>query len=94
MKLNASQVERTLSQFEARAIPENHPAVQQLADLFGDHTFFLDVRGLNIVEPAQEDSGSDAVQVVNIARWTDASRTSLTPQDPEPTPVFVSLGSN
>jgi hypothetical protein len=94
MKLNAAQVERTLTQFEAKAIPDNHPVVPQLADLFGDHTFFLDVQGLNIVEPAAEESAGEAAQVVNIARWTDANRTSLTPQDPEPTPVVVSLATN
>ncbi|HET9902216.1 MAG TPA: hypothetical protein VFQ27_00740 [Xanthobacteraceae bacterium] len=90
MKLNSRQVERTLSQFEARAIPEDHPVVSQLADLFGDHTFFLDVRGLNIVEPT-DDSGAESAQVINIARWTDANRTSLIPQEPEPTAVVISL---
>jgi len=31
-------VERALSQFEAEAVPESHPAVTQLNRLFGDHT--------------------------------------------------------
>ena len=42
MRLNSTQVERTLSQFEAQAIPDSHPMVPQLNELFGDHTFFLD----------------------------------------------------
>jgi hypothetical protein len=42
MKLNTALVERALDQFEAQAIPENHPVVGQLSTLFGDHTFFLD----------------------------------------------------
>ena len=42
MKLTPTQVERTLSQFEAQAIPDDHPAVPQLNELFGEHTFFVD----------------------------------------------------
>jgi hypothetical protein len=53
MKLNAAQVERALGQFDARALPENHPVVPQLNTLFGDHTFFLDRNGLNVVEPTE-----------------------------------------
>jgi len=53
MKFNSAQLERTLGQFEARAIPDDHPLIPQLNDLFGEHTFFLDSHGLNIVEPAE-----------------------------------------
>ena len=51
MKLNSAQVEQTLTQFEAQVIPEDHPLVPELNELFGDHTFFLDGNGLNVVEP-------------------------------------------
>jgi hypothetical protein len=40
MKLNSTQVKQTLSQFDAQVLPDDHPAVTQLSDLFGDHTFF------------------------------------------------------
>jgi hypothetical protein len=40
MKLNSTQVKQTLSQFDAEVLPDSHPAVPQLNDLFGDHTFF------------------------------------------------------
>ena len=53
MRLTSALVERTLSQIEAEAIPDSHPAVPELNRLFGDHTFFLDSNGLNIVEPAE-----------------------------------------
>ena len=46
MKLTSAQIERTLSQFEAQAIPESHPLLPRLNELFGDHTFFLDSNGL------------------------------------------------
>ena len=53
MKLNSAQVQRTLDQFEARVIPDENPLIAKLNDLFGEHTFFLDQHGLNIVEPVE-----------------------------------------
>lgn len=92
MKLTSAAVKQTLDQFEAQAIPENHPAVPQLNSLFGDHTFFLDGNGLHIVEPAEPTSeGAQTGQVVKLAGWQNAERTSLVPQEPEPTDVVVVL---
>jgi hypothetical protein len=48
MKLTSAQVERTLTQFQGEAIPDNHPVIPQLNGLFGEHTFFLDSHGLNM----------------------------------------------
>ena len=48
MKLTSAQIERTVGQFEGQAIPEDHPVVPQLNDLFGEHTFFLSSTGLNL----------------------------------------------
>jgi hypothetical protein len=93
MKLTSSQVERTLGQFEAEAIPENHPVVPQLNNLFGEHTFFLDNNGLNIVEPAEGDrAGLQSAKVVNLANWSDATSSGLVPHEPEPTDVVIMLG--
>ena len=92
MKLTFAQVERALSQFEAEAIPEDHPMVPQLNRLFGEHTFFLATNGLNIVEPAETSrSGIESAKVVNVASWSDGSPTSLEPHEPEPTDVVVAL---
>ena len=95
MKLTSEQVERTLTQFEAHAVPSNHPAVPQLKELFGEHTFFLDSNGLNIVEPieAGPEAGVQPAQIVNLANWSDATLTKLTPHEPEPTEAVVDLGS-
>jgi hypothetical protein len=38
MKLSSKLVERTLSQFEAEAVPASHPAAAQFNELFGGHT--------------------------------------------------------
>ena len=92
MRLTSTEVERTLSQFEAQAIPDHHPAVPQLHKLFGDHTFFLDSNGLNIVEPAEPaQAGTRSGKIVNVANWSDADH--LTPHEPEPTDVVIELGS-
>jgi hypothetical protein len=92
MKLNSAQVEQALTQFEAQVIPEDHPLVQKLNELFGDHTFFLDSNGLNVVEPNENThAGAPAGTVVNLANWSDAQLTSLTPHEPEPTEVVIML---
>jgi len=95
MKLTSAQVERALTQFQAQAIPENHPVLPQLNKLFGDHTFFLDSNGLNIVELTGEPAGerTQAARVVNIANWSDATKSQLASHEPEPTNAIVELGS-
>jgi hypothetical protein len=93
MKLTSAQVERALSQFDADAVPDDHPAIPQLNRLFGQHTFFLSGNGLNIVEPAESPRmEAQSAMVVNIASWTDGNRTGLEPHEPEPTDVVVMLG--
>jgi hypothetical protein len=92
MKLDSALVERALDQFAAQAIPENHPVVGQLNSLFGDHTFFLDANGLNIVELTdQGDSGVQKAQVIKLAGWSDENRTSLAPHEPEITDIVIVL---
>jgi hypothetical protein len=94
MRLTSTLVERTLTQFEAEAIPDNHPVVAQLRGLFGDHTFFLDGNGLNIVEPAEpSEEGIQAGKVVNLASWNDAEPPKLAPHESETTEVVIVLGS-
>jgi hypothetical protein len=54
MKLNSEMVERTLSQINAQSISEDHPLVPKLKTMFGDHTFFINATGLNIIEPLKK----------------------------------------
>lgn len=92
MKLNAALVSRTLDQFEAKALPDDHPAVPQLNNVFGDHTYFLNGNGLHVVEPAGAENGAEEEgKVVKLASWANAERTSLSPHRPEPTDVVISL---
>jgi hypothetical protein len=93
MKLDPAQVERTLGQFDARAIPDDHPVIPQLNDLFGEHTFFLDQHGLNIVEPVEAaGAGAQSAKVVNLANWSDDERSGLEVHEPETTDVVITLG--
>jgi hypothetical protein len=86
MKLNSTQVEQTLSQMNAHVLPDDHPAVTQLTDVFGDHTFFLDESGLKVLEPAElPETEMQSGEVISLADWTDSTLTSLRPHAPEPT---------
>ena len=94
MKMNDAQIERTLHQFEAKAIPPEHPVLQQLERLFGEHTYFLDRNGLNIVEPVETEKPGDEglAVVVNLANWADENSTSsLQAHEPESTDILVNL---
>jgi hypothetical protein len=91
MKLSSAEVELTLTQFEAQVIPDDHPLVPKLNELFGDHTFFLNGDGLNVVELNESTrAGVPMGTVVNLANW-DTRLTSLSPHEPEPTEVVVIL---
>jgi hypothetical protein len=92
MKLTSAQVERTLGQIEAHAIPDDHPVVPRLNDLFGEHTFFLDGNGLNIVEPAESAEAGivQSAKIVNLAHWN--ADDGLEPHEPRPTDVVIMLG--
>jgi hypothetical protein len=92
MRLSSTQVQRTLSQFEAQAIPDDDPVVPRLCGLFGDHTFFLDDNGLSVLEPAEPmEPGVQTCKIVNLANRADANLTSLAPHAPEPTGVVIVL---
>jgi hypothetical protein len=90
MKLNSTQVKQTLGQMNAHVLPDDHPAVTQLTDVFGDHTFFLDEGGLKVLEPNEAPEAElQSGEVLSLADWTDATLTSLKPHAPEPTGTIV-----
>jgi hypothetical protein len=94
MRLSQTRVRQTLNQFEAHVIPEDHPSMPQIKGIWGDHTYFLAVNGLNIVEPLErEGSRAPAGTVINIASWTDETATSLVPHEPEATEVVVEFAT-
>ena len=100
MKLNTAQVARTKRQLNIEALPDDHPLVPQLHQIWGDHTYFIDGNGLNIVEPVdaaldvpKSDIGAVGV-VVNLATWTDSNPPKLEAHEPELTDSTVSLGTD
>lgn len=90
MKLNSEMVDRTLNQIDAQAISEDHPLAPRLKSLFGDHTFFVDGSGLNIVEPVQDSPHTGTV--VNVASWDDSEERHLVAHEPQSTDVTIELG--
>jgi hypothetical protein len=93
MKLTSTQIEQTLGQFEAEPIPEDHPMVPQLNEVFGEHTYFLTSDGLIILEPAGIGrSRVHSAKVVNLGGWSDAAPSALELHEPETTDVVVKLG--
>jgi hypothetical protein len=92
MKLSSALIERTLTQFDAQPIPDEHPVMPQLNQLFGDHTFFLDTKGLHVVEPEQNTADGEITgKVIRLADWKDQNRTSLAACEPEQTEIIVLL---
>jgi len=92
MRLSTASLERTMTQFDAQPIPDEHPLVQKLRDLFGEHTFFIGEEGLHIVEPTgREQAEANTATVMKVADWDNADHTRLQPHEPEPTNVVVEL---
>ena len=100
MKLNTAQVARTVSQLQVEALPEDHPLIPQLNRIFGDHTYFLDGSGLNILEPAAAalevpaSSIGEVGVLVNVANWTESNPPKLEVHEPELTNTTVALGTD
>ena len=92
MKLDATQKGRVEDKFGTEAVADDHPAMGKLKEIFGDHTFFLDANGLNIIEPNPE-TGAQNGAVVKLASWTE-DRTQLQVHEPEVLPVMVDLGGD
>lgn len=94
MKLSAVQIQHVEGQIAGQAVPESHPTTPELKNLFGDHTFFLDTGGLHIVEPTEQpQTEGQTANVVRLASWASEQRNSLLPHEPQPTDVFIEVGS-
>lgn len=92
MKLTSEQVKQTVNQLGAQVLPDEHPAMPQLNSMFGEHTFFVDERGLKVLEPAASlgaDTDRPSGEVVSLADWGDSDLTRLMAHEPEPTGVIV-----
>lgn len=92
MKLSSAQIAQVEDQLGADPIPEDHPAVGQLKETFGDHTFYVHPDGLVILQRAdRSNSGKQAASLVKLASWTSEERDSLAVHEPERTDVVVTF---
>jgi hypothetical protein len=53
--------------------------MDQLKEVFGEHTYFLAYNGVNIVEPFAPSDGAFLGKVVNVASWADQQRDQFGP---------------
>lgn len=88
MKLTSTQVEDAVNQLQVSAIAESADIVPELTQLYGDHTFFIDPDGLHILERLDEDQpadGRDKLSLVQLAAWTDDTRSAVATHEPRNT---------
>lgn len=91
MKLSEAQVQAVEEQTGLQPIPEDNPAMQQLKDNFGDHTFYVDERGLYVLETPAEDNQETHATAVQVASWADESCTALQAHEPMATEAVFKL---
>jgi hypothetical protein len=89
MKLSSEKLESVLEQIDVAVIPDDHPSLPKLRDVFGDHTFFVDASGLIIVEPLEQDPVTG--ELIKIASWDDADPPQLVAHTTEETDVLIEL---
>lgn len=77
-------------QIGADAIHDDHPIVSEFREIVGDHTFFLDERGLCIVVPV-EIGAPRTGNMVKVASWA-ADHSHLYIHEREIMPVILDLG--
>ena len=82
MKLDPGQITHVERQLGFQSVAEDHPVSPELTETFGDHTFFLNTKGLNIVE--RDSATGDATCVIfKLAGCTNEQKSELAPHDPE-----------
>jgi hypothetical protein len=91
MKLSSEKLDSVLEQIDAEVIPDDHPSLPKLRELFGDHTFFVDDSGLTIIQPLDQHRQTGGL--VKIARWDDANPPHLVAHTPEQTDILIKLAS-
>lgn len=89
MKLSAAQQAHVESQLGIEALPQENPAMPKLTEVFGEHTFFVDADGLNVVEEHPAEENPNGV-VIKLASWAE-DHTQLRVHEPEVLPVTVEL---
>jgi len=92
MKLNDQQIAAVKASVNIDAVPADNPAVPQLAEAFGDHTFFVVTDGLFILEEVDrpELPGTPA-EFILIAGWANEERNALQGVEPTRSNTIIDL---
>ena len=91
MRLSSEKLGSVVQQIDAEVIPDDHPSLPKLREVFGDHTFFIDDGGLTIIQPLDQHRQTGGL--VKIARWDDANPPHLVAHPPEQTDILIKLAS-
>lgn len=95
MKMTDAQIAELRELTGAEPLTNAAPALGDLVEAYGDHTFYLARDGLIIWEFVELDGANGAAKhpamAILLAGWDDDSRTHLVPQDPRATDILVPL---
>ncbi len=94
MKLTDNQIKAVEANTGLQPVPEDNPAMSQLKENFGEHTFYVDDRGLYVLETAPDDPQQEHATAVQVAQWTDENMTALQPHEPKATDAIIKLTSD
>lgn len=91
MKLTDEQVKAVEENTGLQPIPSDNPAISQLHETFGDHTFYVDDKGLYVLETAPDDEQKDHATAVQVASWTDENMNALQAHEPQATDAIIKI---
>lgn len=84
MKLTEAQIAIVRREANVEPIPADHGFAADLAQRFGDHTFYLGNGGLYILEPfGLPVPDAEPAVFVRVAAWVDSSHSQLKTIPPE-----------
>ncbi|MFX4220523.1 MAG: hypothetical protein ACMVO3_05785 [Thalassobaculum sp.] len=98
MKLTTDQTAAVQRQTGADPLPEDNPAIGQLQEIFGEHTFYVAEQGLVVPEPMPDEETEEAVtddpvEFLLVAIWAGEDRQSLQPIEPQRTGIKLELAT-
>ena len=94
MKLDERQLAAIEARTGAKPLPADDPAATHLTGAFGEHSFFLDPNGLYVfegIEVPDAEHGAEPALLVQIAEWTDETKSAIAPIEPKPADLIVDL---
>jgi len=90
MLLTDEQIAVARETIGASPVDPAHPAISQLIQAFGEHTFYVDQNGLLVfVDPVEMEQEPGDPRLVLIAAWTDDQRRELGAVNPVDTGVTL-----